>query len=103
MYKIDRESSIGKYKINAEYSGEISNSLDFEIFTSDNIDDIGNSLTTEFGKKAYETSIQTKSISPKIQSWIKTNAGWWAEGALDDETFLSGIEFLIQSGIIRVD
>jgi hypothetical protein len=102
LYKIDRESSIGKYKINAEYSGEISNSLDFEIFTSDNIDDIGNSLTTEFGKKAYETSIQTKSISPKIPSWIKTNAGWWAEGALDDETFLSGIEFLIQDEILQV-
>ena len=39
----------------------------------------------------------------ELPSWIKTNAGWWAEGALDDETFLSGIEFLIQSGIIRID
>jgi hypothetical protein len=102
LYRIDRESSIGKYEINAEYSGEISNIRDFEILTSDNINDIGNSLTTEFGKKAFETSIQTKSISPEIPSWIKTNAGWWAEGVIDDETFLSGIEFLIQDEILQV-
>jgi len=37
-----------------------------------------------------------------IPNWIKTNAGWWAEDAIDDETFLNGIEFLIESDIINV-
>ena len=37
-----------------------------------------------------------------IPDWIKTNAGWWAEGAIDDATFISGIQFLIQEGILSV-
>ena len=37
-----------------------------------------------------------------IPEWIKTNAGWWAEGSVDDKTFLNGIEFLIENNIINV-
>ena len=37
-----------------------------------------------------------------IPDWIKSNAGWWAEGTVDDETFLNGIEFLIENKIINV-
>ena len=31
-----------------------------------------------------------------IPAWIKNNAGWWAEGAIDDNSFVQGIQFLIQ-------
>ncbi|KFM19985.1 phosphonate ABC transporter periplasmic phosphonate-binding protein [Marine Group I thaumarchaeote SCGC AAA799-P11] len=34
--------------------------------------------------------------------WIKNNAGWWAEGAIDDETFVQGVEYLVKNGIISV-
>ena len=37
-----------------------------------------------------------------IPPWVKTNAGWWAEGAIDDESFVSGLQYLIKEGIIRV-
>ncbi len=37
-----------------------------------------------------------------IPDWIKNNAGWWVEGSIDDETFVQGIEFLVESGIINV-
>ena len=37
-----------------------------------------------------------------IPSWIKTAAGWWADGSVDDQTFLQGIEFLIQNNIIQI-
>ena len=37
-----------------------------------------------------------------IPDWIKSNAGWWSEGTLDDETFLGGIQYLIENGIIEV-
>ncbi len=37
-----------------------------------------------------------------IPDWIKTNAAWWAEGSVDDQTFLNGIEFLIENGVINV-
>ena len=42
---------------------------------------------------------QAQSLVP---DWIKTNAGWWAEGTVDDATFLNGIEFLIENKIINV-
>ncbi len=37
-----------------------------------------------------------------IPLWIKNNAGWWADGSIDDTTFLTGIEFLVKNEIINV-
>ncbi len=37
-----------------------------------------------------------------IPSWIKNNAGWWAEGAIDDNSFVQGIQFLIKEGIMQI-
>ena len=37
-----------------------------------------------------------------IPSWIKSNAGWWADGTITDGEFLSGIQFLIENEIITV-
>jgi len=37
-----------------------------------------------------------------VPDWIKTNAGWWADGILDDETFLNGITYLLENGVINV-
>ncbi|MBC8516387.1 MAG: hypothetical protein ISR81_04190 [Nitrosopumilus sp.] len=38
----------------------------------------------------------------EIPSWIKNNAGWWAEGAIDDQAFVQGIQYLISNGILQV-
>ena len=37
-----------------------------------------------------------------IPGWIKNNASWWAEGQIDDNTFVSGIQHLVKVGIIKV-
>ncbi len=37
-----------------------------------------------------------------VPEWVKNNAAWWAEGTVDDQTFLNGIEFLIENGVINV-
>jgi len=37
-----------------------------------------------------------------IPVWIKNNAGWWADGQIDDNSFVSGIQYLIKVGIIIV-
>ena len=37
-----------------------------------------------------------------IPSWIKESAGWWAAGSINDESFILGIEFLIQNDIILI-
>ena len=37
-----------------------------------------------------------------IPEWIKNNAGWWADGAIDDNSFVQGIQFLIKEGIMTI-
>ena len=37
-----------------------------------------------------------------IPSWIKNNAGWWADNKINDNDFISGIEHLIENKIIKV-
>jgi len=38
-----------------------------------------------------------------IPSWIKSNAGWWADGSIDDNSFVQGIQFLIKEGIMKIE
>ena len=38
----------------------------------------------------------------KIPDWIRNNAVWWSEGAISEDDFVNGIEFLVQNGIIQV-
>ena len=38
-----------------------------------------------------------------VPAWIRTNAGWWADGQIDDATFLAGIQYMINEEIISVD
>jgi len=39
---------------------------------------------------------------PEIPSWIKNNAGWWADGQIDDTAFVQGIQYLINHGIMNI-
>jgi len=48
------------------------------------------------------TFTQNAEAQSLIPEWIKTNAAWWAEGSVDDQTFLNGIEFLIENDVINV-
>ena len=38
----------------------------------------------------------------EIPSWIKNNAEWWAEGAIDDESFIQGIQYLVQENVLKI-
>ena len=40
--------------------------------------------------------------SLSIPSWIKNNAGWWADDQIGDSDFVSGIQFLINQGIMKI-
>ena len=37
-----------------------------------------------------------------IPDWIKDIAEWWSTGEIDDDTFVSGIEFMIENNIIMI-
>ena len=53
--------------------------------------------TGSFNVKTYD-AYGTNSIP----TWIKNNAGWWANGEIPDSAFIDGIEYLVKSGIIQV-
>lgn len=37
-----------------------------------------------------------------LPGWMRDTALWWSQGELDDATFITGIEYLIEGGIIEV-
>jgi len=37
-----------------------------------------------------------------IPDWIKNNAGWWADGQIDDSSFVSGIQWLILNNVMTI-
>ena len=38
----------------------------------------------------------------EVPDWIKNNAGWWADGQIDDGSFVSGLQWLISNGIMKI-
>ena len=51
---------------------------------------------------ATEQGTAAASQGNNIPDWIKTNAGWWAKGSIDDGSFVQGIQFMIKEGLMRV-
>jgi len=37
-----------------------------------------------------------------IPSWIKSNAGWWDAGLIDDRNYVTGLQWLITNGIMTI-
>ena len=60
-----------------------------------------NSLIIEKAEPSDDDFSQ-KSYDPVVPSWVKTNAGFWAENQIDDETFSNGIKFLIKEKIMDI-
>jgi len=52
-----------------------------------------------------ETASLTMNIGQaqtSIPGWIKNNAGWWADGQIDDSSFVSGLQWLISNKIMTM-
>ena len=52
--------------------------------------------------KSQPTPTPTAEPVTAIPDWIKTHAGWWAGGQIDNITYVSGIQYLVNVGIIKV-
>jgi hypothetical protein len=60
-------------------------------------------LFEEFDFNINKSKIADSVVTPtSIPQWIKNNAGWWADGSIDDNSFIQGIQFLIKEGIIKI-
>ena len=49
-----------------------------------------------------DTFVEDVTNDHVIPVWIKTNANWWSDDTIDNDTFVSGIEYLVNEGIIKV-
>jgi len=60
--------------------------------------------TFEIGKAGESTAPIPELYKPEtsIPGWIKNNAGWWADGQIDDGSFVAGIQWLISNGIMKI-
>ena len=47
-------------------------------------------------------TINVGQTETSIPDWIKNNAGWWADGQIDDGSFVSGLQWLISNGIMKI-
>ena len=50
---------------------------------------------------SFEVTSSTD-ISGAIPEWVKNSAGWWAEGSVDDDSFIQGLQFLIKEGLMEI-
>ncbi|MCH9041849.1 MAG: peptidase, partial [Thaumarchaeota archaeon] len=60
------------------------------------------SAIIEIGPGSPSTITPSVSEKTQIPSWIKNNAGWWADGSIDDDSFVQGIQFLIKEDILKI-
>ncbi|MEX2192864.1 MAG: peptidase [Nitrosarchaeum sp.] len=59
-------------------------------------------LQTFSGISSTSFDIGAGSVTNQIPSWIKNNAGWWADGSIDDNSFVQGIQYLIKEKIMKI-
>ena len=67
----------------------------------DKTEEITKEETAEFISTITNTP-ETTSAVIEIPSWIKNNAELWADGQIDDEEFVQGIQYLINNEIMNI-
>jgi len=82
--ELNEKFSDGKYIVKSQY-GNSKSTVNLSFFMIN----AGNTTTM-----ASNTS--------EIPVWIKNNAGWWADGSIDDNSFVQGIQFLVQEGFMKI-
>ena len=58
-------------------------------------------ITVKYAQQEID-SFSIQLVSDMVPSWIKNNAGWWAKGTIDDDSFIQGIQFLIKENILLI-
>jgi hypothetical protein len=85
VVELNEKFSDGKYIVKAQYGTSKSTVITSSFMITANI----------------ESSMTSTNIS-EIPVWVKNNAGWWADGSIDDSSFVLGIQFLVQEGFMKI-
>ena len=59
-------------------------------------------LLAGFASVLLLATMATTVEAANVPDWVKNNAGWWAAGQIDDTAFVSGVQYMIENGIINV-
>jgi len=116
-FLVDRPLSV-RYDLSIFHDGEkiaqasgISADMGLNVVEFDVPDDITGVMTLQFenlngsdlADAVLPVVVDRVSIDEtSIPIWIKNNAGWWADGQIDDSSFLQGIQYLIKEGIMVI-
>ena len=80
-----KTNGVGRYEMKLVLIGQGANNFD------------------EFMVQQYDFElVELSSSGPNIPEWIKNNARWWAEGQIDDKSFVQGIQFMVKNNIIKI-
>ena len=63
---------------------------------------IGLSQVTYDGETLWEYSSVVETTKSEIPQWLRDNAKWWSEGLITDEDYISGLQYLISKGVLKV-
>ena len=85
----------GSYTMNVDVFGIYFNPLSQEHKTCTVGSKVHGCETTSF-------TINVGQAETSIPDWIKNNAGWWADGLIDDSAFVSGLQWLISNDVMTI-
>jgi len=80
-------NSAGTYSVYVEWKGYHIGTVTIDVSTK---------------PKSQPTDTLTAKPVTVIPGWIKTHAGWWAGGQINDSAYLLGIQYLIKEGIMVI-
>jgi hypothetical protein len=113
----DLEITIPRTLLDAKFAGEddeyfvIIDDFDVDYTETANTDQYrtlfipileGDTLIDIMGTSSGDSAIAPVEPEISIPEWIRTNAGWWADGSIDDGTFVNGIQYLIKEDILKI-
>ncbi len=93
------ESIVGRNNI-ITFEFTLSQIFDTDVITVKMWDVAKNQWTNHF----YEAIkiVSSTGTDMKIPEWVKSNAGWWAEGQISDDSFVQAIQYLIKNKVIVI-
>jgi len=89
----------------------VSADMGFSVIKFDVPDDVSGVMTLQFenlnGSKladaVFPVIVDRVGVDQiAIPDWIKNNAGWWADGMIPDDAFVSGLQWLISNGFMKI-
>jgi len=90
---------IDKQEFNLQSAGKYKITLALFSHGIDNLQTLSGISSKSFDQS---TGSSTGTGANKIPTWIKNNAGWWADDSIDDNSFVQGIQYLIKEGIMKI-